>query len=191
PRTGGTRLDGVRALLRGDHGSDISQPHVPACGADRSPVEHLRAQHAADDLGSARRGGRQRPVLFPGRAVSRAMGREVCLERAAAGDADGRRGFRVPCVLVTPVARRRFVAETLFDHTSVLRFIEWRWGLEPLTVRDATAINLAVALDFAAPRSRAPQYAVPPGPFGAPCPSSEANPFVVLRELAAGFGFPV
>ena len=110
---------------------------------------------------------------------------------AAAGDADGLRGFRVPCVLVSPVARRRFVAETLFDHTSVLRFIEWRWGLEPLTVRDATANNLADALDFAAPRSRAPQYAVPPGPFGAPCPSSEANPFVVLRELAAGFGFPV
>jgi phospholipase C len=110
---------------------------------------------------------------------------------AAAGDVDGLRGFRVPCLLVSPVARRRFVAETLFDHTSVLRLIEWRWGLEPLTIRDATANNLADALDFTAPRSRAPQYVVPPGPFGAPCPSSEANPFVVLRDLAATFGFPV
>jgi phospholipase C len=110
---------------------------------------------------------------------------------AAAGDTDGLRGFRVPCLLVSPLARRRFVAGTLFDHTSVLRFIEWRWDLEPLTIRDATANNLADALDFAAPRARAPQYAVPAGPFGAPCPSSEANPFVVLRELAATFGFPV
>jgi len=110
---------------------------------------------------------------------------------AAAGDVDGLRGFRVPCLLVSPVARRRFVAETLFDHTSVLRFIEWRWGLEPLTIRDATANNLADALDFTAPRLRAPQYVVPPGPFGAPCPSSEANPFVVLRDLAGALGFPV
>ena len=79
---------------------------------------------------------------------------------AAAGDTDGLRGFRVPCLLVSPLARRRFVAGTLFDHTSVLRFIEWRWDLEPLTIRDATANNLADALDFAAPRARAPQYAV-------------------------------
>jgi phospholipase C len=27
----------------------------------------------------------------------------------------------------------------VFDHTSVLRLIEWRWNLAPLTVRDATA----------------------------------------------------
>ena len=25
----------------------------------------------------------------------------------------------------------------LYDHTSVLKFIEWRWGLAPLTARDA------------------------------------------------------
>jgi phospholipase C len=109
----------------------------------------------------------------------------------AAGDTDGLRGFRVPCLVISPFAARRFVAHTLFDHTSVLRFIEWRWGLEPLTVRDATANNLADVLDFSRRSGRAPQYAVPPGPFGTPCPSSEANPWIIVRALARRSGFQV
>jgi phospholipase C len=109
----------------------------------------------------------------------------------AAGDTDGLRGFRVPCLVISPFAARRFVAHNLFDHTSVLRFIEWRWALEPLTVRDATANNLAEVLDFSRRNSRASQYAVSPGPFGAPCPSSEANPWIIIRDLAQGFGFQV
>jgi len=108
-----------------------------------------------------------------------------------AGSSDGLRGFRVPCLLVSPFSVRRSVSHTLFDHTSVLRFIEWRWGLEPLTVRDATANNLAEALDFTKRRLGAPQYDIPPRLFGAPCPSSEANPFAVLRALADTFGFPI
>jgi hypothetical protein len=32
---------------------------------------------------------------------------------------------------------------------------------------------------------------VPPGPFGAPCPSSEANPWIIVREVARQFGFQV
>jgi hypothetical protein len=60
-----------------------------------------------------------------------------------------------------------------------------------LTVRDATANNLADVLDFSRRNRRASQYTVPPGPFGAPCPSSEANPFIIVRDLARGFGFQV
>ena len=108
-----------------------------------------------------------------------------------AGDTDGLRGFRVPCLVISPFAARRLVAHNLLDHTSVLRFIEWRWGLEPLTVRDATANNLADVLDFSRRNRTAPQYAVPPGPFGTPCPSSEANPSIIVRDLARGFGFQV
>jgi len=57
-------------------------------------------------------------------------------------------GFRVPCVVVSPYAPRRVVHGGPFEHTSILRMIEWRWGLEPLTARDAHANNLAEALDF-------------------------------------------
>ena len=58
------------------------------------------------------------------------------------------RGFRVPCMLVSPFARRGRVAHGVYDHTSILKLVEWRWGLEPLSVRDAAAANLAAALDF-------------------------------------------
>jgi len=106
-----------------------------------------------------------------------------------AGDRDGLRGFRVPCLVISPFAARRLIAHDVFDHTSVLRFIEWRWGLEPLTERDATANNLADALDFSRRNRSAPQYAVPPGPFGTPCPSSELNPWIIVRDLARAAGF--
>lgn len=91
---------------------------------------------------------------------------------AAAGNADGLRGFRVPCVLVSPFARSGFVSSTVFDHTSVLSMIEWRWSLEPLSVRDQTANNLATALDFSQQNLSPPQFDVPAGPFGVPCKSA-------------------
>ena len=109
----------------------------------------------------------------------------------AAGNQDGLRGFRVPCVVVSPLARRKQVSGTVFDHTSVLRMIEWRWALEPLTVRDATANNLAEVLDFTAPDARAKLYDVPPVPFGAPCQPAVADKWSSLRGMAASFGWPV
>jgi len=62
----------------------------------------------------------------------------------------GLRGFRVPCLVISPRARRRTIAHGTYDHTSVLKMIEWRFGLQPLTVRDAAANNLAEVLDFEA-----------------------------------------
>ncbi len=43
------------------------------------------------------------------------------------------RGFRVPTVVISPFARRGHVSHQTFDHTSILKMIEWRWGLKPLT----------------------------------------------------------
>ena len=126
------------------------------------------------------------PPVAPIPPATRAAG------EAAGITVDGLRGFRVPCLLISPYAARQFVAHDVFDHTSVLRFIEWRWGLQPLTACDATANNLADALDFSRRRRRPPQYVVPPGPFGAPCPSSsEPNKWIVVRDIASGLGFPV
>jgi phospholipase C len=44
----------------------------------------------------------------------------------------GRLGFRVPTVVCSPYTRRGMVAENLFDHTSILKFIQWRFGLPSL-----------------------------------------------------------
>jgi phospholipase C len=51
------------------------------------------------------------------------------------------------------------VRSDLFDHTSILKLIEWRWKLPNLTARDAPTsniTNLAAALDFAHPNPSVP-----------------------------------
>jgi phospholipase C len=73
------------------------------------------------------------------------------------------RGFRVPALMISPRARRGMVAHNTYDHTSVLKMIEWRWGLAPLTVRDKYARNIAEVLDFSkAPNLSSPTFNVPP-----------------------------
>ena len=110
----------------------------------------------------------------------------------AALGSDGRRGFRVPALVISPWSPRGVVAHGLYDHTSVLKMIEWRWNLRPLTVRDATANNIAEVLDFAHPNLEAPHFVVPEGPFGIPCAVSQLdNERQALLELAAGFGFTI
>src|SRR5437867_2539648 len=47
------------------------------------------------------------------------------------------------------------VSNKTFDHASVLKLIESRWDLAPLTVKDAKANNLADALDFSKARLQA------------------------------------
>ena len=80
------------------------------------------------------------------------------------------RGFRVPAAVISPRARKGAVAHRVYDHTSVLRTIEWRWGLPPLTRRDAAARNLAEVLDFGAtPRLTPPRYTVAAPPACLPC----------------------
>jgi phospholipase C len=74
------------------------------------------------------------------------------------------RGFRVPCLLISPFARRRYVSHTLFDHASVLKLIQWRFNLKPLSRRVTSANNLAAALDFSRRRLSAPPIPVPARP---------------------------
>jgi phospholipase C len=57
-------------------------------------------------------------------------------------------GIRVPTLIISPFARRGFVDHNLYDTTSILALIEHRWGLQPLTDRDANADDMAGALDF-------------------------------------------
>ena len=116
---------------------------------------------------------------------------------AAAGIPDGRLGFRVPCIIISPYAQRNFIAHNQYDHTSILKMIEWRFGLPPLSIRDETANNLAEVLNFAAPSVTAPVFNVPTGPFGTPCPPAVPSPGAFnesanlqkLKSLAIKSGF--
>lgn len=85
-------------------------------------------------------------------------------------------GMRVPAVLISPLTRGdpqdNRVNSLVFDHTSVLKLIEWRWNLRPLTARDGgdDVENLALALDFAHPRYDAPDLPQVPDPGPGTCP---------------------
>lgn len=103
----------------------------------------------------------------------------------------GLRGFRVPCLVISPRARRGHVAHQVYDHTSVLKAIEWRWGLAPLTPRDAAARNIAEVLDFGgAPNLDAPQWEVAPITPGTCGPvAADYEQWNILRKLAASAGW--
>jgi phospholipase C len=62
-----------------------------------------------------------------------------------------RYGVRVPFVVVSPFSKRHFVSHVVYDHTSVLKFIETRFGLPSLTARDAAADPMLDLFDFANP----------------------------------------
>jgi phospholipase C len=61
------------------------------------------------------------------------------------------RGFRVPCLVISPFAPPQVAHQGPFDHASVLKMVEWRWNLPPLCSRDANAVNLAEVLDLTSP----------------------------------------
>jgi phospholipase C len=78
-------------------------------------------------------------------------------------------GFRVPAIAIGPFAPKKVETAGPYEHCSILKMIEWRWNLEPLTVRDRTARNFALALDFDASRDpiTLPQFTAP-APLTAP-----------------------
>ena len=57
-------------------------------------------------------------------------------------------GTRIPAIIVSPYAKKGFVDHTQYDTTSILAFIERRFGLAPLGTRDAAANDLTNAFDF-------------------------------------------
>ncbi len=71
-----------------------------------------------------------------------------------------RYGMRVPLLVVSPYAKRGFVGHGVYDHTSILRFIQAKHRLPALTARDANALIPTEFFDFQSP----PNLALPPLP---------------------------
>jgi phospholipase C len=68
-------------------------------------------------------------------------------------------GFRVPMLIISPFSRGGFVCSDLFDHTSVLRFLETRFGAEVPNLsawRRATVGDLTSAFNFKKPDQSTP-----------------------------------
>ena len=62
-------------------------------------------------------------------------------------DAEGL-GPRVPMLVISPYARPNYVSHYAYEFSSVLRFIEERWGLHHLTPRDHWANDMRECFDF-------------------------------------------
>jgi len=86
-------------------------------------------------------------------------------DRASSDDEENfaQAGFRVPSLVASPYARPGYVDHTVMEHTSVLRFLEWRFLGAPatgtggdgdtwyFTERDRNAYNLGAALGLSEP----------------------------------------
>ena len=92
-----------------------------------------------------------------------------------------RYGFRVPCVVVSPRARRDYVSHVVHDHTSILKLIETKWNLPALTYRDANASNLLDCLDL----KGKPAFADPPK---LPAPNTDPKALACTTQMASGAG---
>jgi phospholipase C len=68
-------------------------------------------------------------------------------------------GFRVPMLIISPFSRGGLVSSDLFDHTSVLRFLETRFGAEVPNLsawRRSTVGDLTSAFNFQSPDQSIP-----------------------------------
>ena len=104
-----------------------------------------------------------------------------------------RLGFRVPCIVASPFTKGDPTSPRVygspqgqtvpFDHTSVLKLIEWRFGLAPLTARDASSDvgNLLDVFDFAHPQTSVPSdIPFPLPPILDPCGPTNPGPVSAL-----------
>jgi phospholipase C len=90
----------------------------------------------------------------------------------------GQMGFRIPAVAVSPYVKRHHVAHATFGFESILKMIEYRFGLPPLTRRDAYAQNIARSFDWRAkPRLTPPELPDPPAVASAQCPNQAPGLF--------------
>lgn len=60
-------------------------------------------------------------------------------------------GFRIPVMVISPWVRPNYISHTWRDLTSILRLIEDRFGVAPLTARDASSDDMIGFFDFSSP----------------------------------------
>lgn len=80
-----------------------------------------------------------------------------------------RYGFRLPLYVVSPYTKRHYVSHTPADTTAILRFIEERFNLPPLTRRDAAQPDMREFFDFNNPSWMTPPPNIPQQPTNGVC----------------------
>jgi len=77
-------------------------------------------------------------------------------------------GYRIPLVVISPFAKKNYVSHTVADFTAILKFIETRFNLPPLTKRDAAQIDMTEFFNFNSPPWMSPP-ALPVQNLSNPC----------------------
>jgi phospholipase C len=57
-------------------------------------------------------------------------------------------GPRVPLLIISPFVKPGSISHTVYEHSSILRFVETRYQLRPLTTRDRNANDMLDVFDF-------------------------------------------
>lgn len=96
----------------------------------------------------------------------------------------GQMGMRIPAVLVSPYARRRHVDHNIYGFESILKLIRYRFGVPPLTTRDAYARNMARSFDF----ESKPNYEIPSLPDPPQVVASACQAGASAASFSAGVG---
>jgi phospholipase C len=82
-------------------------------------------------------------------------------------------GYRVPIIVVSPYSKKHHVDHKVSDHTAILKLIETRFGLPPLTKRDNVQPDMTQFFDF-----NNPPWMIPPNP-----PAQKVNGPCYLTKL--------
>lgn len=95
------------------------------------------------------------------------------------GDFD-RVGMRIPLIVVSPWVKKSYVSHTAADFTAILKFIQTRFKLPSLTLRDAAQMDMTEFFDFS---SATPPLMTPPTPPTPRDPGSIKCSFVKLKSI--------
>ncbi len=78
-------------------------------------------------------------------------------------------GYRLPLIVVSPFTKKNYVSHTVADYTAILKFIETRFNLPPLTKRDAAQMDMTEFFDFQNVPWATPPSNIPAQPTNGAC----------------------
>ena len=88
-------------------------------------------------------------------------------------------GYRVPLIVVSPFTKKNYVSHTVADYTAILKMIESRFSVPPLTQRDAAQMDMGEFFDF-----QGVPWATPPSP--SQIPAQATNGVCDFQHLTVG-----
>jgi phospholipase C len=81
--------------------------------------------------------------LFQGPPPANAPGPDVCVKLGGPTCQFQYSGYRVPLIVVSPFTKQNYVSHAAADYTAILKLIETRFNVSPLTNRDAAQIDMS------------------------------------------------